>query len=162
MEKSSQGYPLCFSKVFVSKTVVENNKLTLKFLTCIKTSNSMSCYKISNIQDAEKHYVCMYKITDFEQPYVKQFALCYWTIVLSPMLVYCDQMVGWINMKLGTDVGLGHTVLDGDPALTPAKKGAQPPIFGPHLLWTNGWMDKDATWYGDRRRPRRHCVRWGT
>ena len=22
-------------------------------------------------------------------------------------------------------------------------------------------MDQDATWYGDRPRPRRHCVRWG-
>jgi len=21
-------------------------------------------------------------------------------------------------------------------------------------------MDQDATWYGDRPRPRRHCVRW--
>jgi len=49
-------------------------------------------------------------------------------------------------MKLGTDVGLGHIVLDGDPALTPpAKKGAQPPIFGPCLLWPKGWMDQDAT-----------------
>jgi len=25
------------------------------------------------------------------------------------------------------------------------------------VLWPNGWMDHDATWYGDRR----HCVRWG-
>ena len=25
----------------------------------------------------------------------------------------------------------------------------------------NGWMDQDATWYGDRPRPRPHCVRWG-
>jgi len=29
-------------------------------------------------------------------------------------------------------------------------KGAQPPpILGPCLLWPNGWMDQDATWYGD-------------
>jgi len=41
------------------------------------------------------------------------------------------------------------------------KKGAQPPIFGPCLLWLKGWMDQDATWYGGRPRPRRHCVRWG-
>jgi len=27
-------------------------------------------------------------------------------------------------------------VLDGDPA--PPKKGAQPPIFSPYLLWANG------------------------
>ena len=24
-----------------------------------------------------------------------------------------------------------------------------------------GWMDQDATWYGDKPRPRPHCVRWG-
>ena len=29
------------------------------------------------------------------------------------------------------------------------------------VLWTNGWMDQDATWYGGRPRPRRHYVRWG-
>jgi len=45
--------------------------------------------------------------------------------------------------------------------LPPAKKGTQPPIFSPCLLWPNCWMDQDATWYGARPRPRRHCVRWG-
>jgi len=89
-------------------------------------------------------------------------------------------------MKLGMQVGLGHTVLDGDPAppemwynpqfsahvrcgqmplgmdvgLGPGafvRWGLSPPIFGPCLLWPNGWMDQDATSYGDRR----HCVRWG-
>ena len=39
------------------------------------------------------------------------------------------------------------------------QKGAQSPaIFGPCLLWPNGWMDQDATWYGGRHRRRRHCV----
>jgi len=28
------------------------------------------------------------------------------------------------------------------------------------VLWPNGWMDQDATWYGGRPRPRRYCVRW--
>ena len=37
----------------------------------------------------------------------------------------------------------------------------QPPVFGPCLLWPNGWMDEDATWYGSRPRPRPHHVRWG-
>jgi len=42
-----------------------------------------------------------------------------------------------------------------------SKKGAQPPpIFGLCLLWSNGCMDQDATWYGGRPRPRRQCVRW--
>jgi len=27
----------------------------------------------------------------------------------------------------------------------PFPKGAQPPIFGPYLLWPNGWMNQDAT-----------------
>ena len=46
--------------------------------------------------------------------------------LLSVTLVYCGQMVGWIKMKLGVQLGLGpgHIVLDGDPALLP--KGAQP------------------------------------
>jgi len=35
------------------------------------------------------------------------------------------------------------------------KMGTAPrPIFGPCLLWPNGWMDEDATWYGSRPRPR--------
>jgi len=47
------------------------------------------------------------------------------------MLVYCGQTVGWIKMKIGTQVGLGpgYIVLNGDPA----------PL--PYLLWLNGWMD---------------------
>jgi len=28
------------------------------------------------------------------------------------------------------------------------------------VLWPNGWMDQDATWYGSRPRPRPHYVRW--
>jgi len=34
------------------------------------------------------------------------------------------------------------------------------PIF-PCLLWSNGWMDQDATWYGGKSRPSRRCFRWG-
>jgi len=65
--------------------------------------------------------------------------------------VYCGQMAGWVKMALGTEVGLspGDFVLDGDPALTPPKKRAEPlPNFRPisivakrldasrcHLVW---------------------------
>jgi len=35
------------------------------------------------------------------------------------------------------------------------------PIFGPYLVWPNGWMDEDTTWYGSRPRPRPHCIRPG-
>ena len=47
--------------------------------------------------------------------------------------------------------------------LPPTKKGgwAPSPVFGPFLLWPNGWMHQDATWYAGRPHPRRHCVRWG-
>jgi len=41
----------------------------------------------------------------------------------------------------------------------PSPKGASPlAIFGPCLLWLNGWMDQAATWYGGRPRRRLHCV----
>jgi len=73
--------------------------------------------------------------------------------------VYCGETAGWVKMPLDMEVGLcpGHIVLDGDPA-PPQKTGASPPIFGPRLLWPNGWMDHDPTnWYGGRPRHRRHC-----
>ena len=40
---------------------------------------------------------------------------------LSVTLVYCGQMVGWITMKLGMELGIdpGYIVLDGYPALRP-------------------------------------------
>jgi len=43
-------------------------------------------------------------------------------------------------MPLGTEVGLvpGDFVLNGDLAPPPKNGGAQPPIFGPYLLWPNG------------------------
>jgi len=65
-------------------------------------------------------------------------------------------------MPLGMEVGLGpgDFVLDGDPAPLP-KKGAEPPIFGPRLLWPNGWMDQDGTWHGGGHRSRPHFVRSG-
>ena len=75
-------------------------------------------------------------------------------------------------MPLGMEVGLspGDFGLDGD--LTPPKReaevGDRAPIFGQCLLWPNGWMHQDATWYGGRPRPTRgrprptrHCVRCG-
>ena len=62
--------------------------------------------------------------------------------------VYCGQIAGWMKMPLGTEVGLGlrDIVVDVDPA-TPRKRANPPhPIFGPCLLWPNGWMDEDVAW----------------
>ena len=76
--------------------------------------------------------------------------------------VYCDQTDGWMKLILGMVVGLnpGDFVLHGDPAPLPQKRAEPPyPIFGPFLLWPNGWMHQDATWYGCRPQPRGLCVR---
>jgi len=66
------------------------------------------------------------------------FPVC--PVCLSVTLVYCGQTVGWIKVKLGTEVGLGpgHIVLDVDPA---PKKGHGPQFLA-HLCCdqTLGWM----------------------
>ena len=64
-------------------------------------------------------------------------------------------MDAWINMSLGMRLGLGpgDFALDGDPAPSPKGRGAPSPILGPFLLWPNGWMHQDATWYGCRPQP---------
>ena len=63
-------------------------------------------------------------------------------IVLSVTLVYCGQTVGWIKMKLGTEVGLdpSYTVLDGDPA--PPQRGTAPSQFSAHVCCGQmaGWI----------------------
>jgi len=50
--------------------------------------------------------------------------------------VYCGQMAGWMKTPLGTevDLGPGHTLLDGVPALRD-RGTAAPHLFGPCLLW---------------------------
>jgi len=76
--------------------------------------------------------------------------------------MYCGQRAEWIKISVGTEVGLGpgHIVLDGNPA---PPNGTQVPNFRPMyiIMWPNGWIDQDATWYGGRPRPRPHCVRCG-
>jgi len=53
-----------------------------------------------------------------------------------------------MKLVLGMEVGLSPDgfVLDGDPAPPPKAGGARCPIFGPFLLWPNGWLHQDATW----------------
>jgi len=51
--------------------------------------------------------------------------------------VYCGQTAGWINMALGTKVGLSPEdfVLDGDPAPPPKKGVENPAQFSAHFYW---------------------------
>jgi len=89
----------------------------------------------------------------------------FWATVcktVRPMLsVRCLSVCLSCLWRMQVGLGPGHIVLGGDPAPPPQRGGGGPtPIFGPYLLWLNGWMDQDATWYGGRPRPRRLCVRW--
>ena len=96
----------------------------------------------------------------FGRPFVKRFALCYDRCLsvclycLSVTLVYCDQTVGLIKMKLGLQVGLGpvHVVLDGDPA-----KGGGASKFSAHIYCsqTAGWIKMPLHMHGVRPQPRR-------
>jgi len=76
--------------------------------------------------------------------------------------ICCGQMTAWFKMSLGMELGLGQGdfVLDGIQSPSPKKGQSPSPIFGPFLLWPNGWMDQDATWYGCWPQPRGLCVRW--
>jgi len=67
-----------------------------------------------------------------------------------------------MKLVFGMEVGLspGDFVLDGDPAPSLKGGGAPSTIFGPFLLWPNGWMHQDATWYGCGPQPMGLCVRW--
>jgi len=60
------------------------------------------------------------------------------SVCLSVTLVYCDQTVGWIKMKLNTEISLGpgHIVLDWDPA--PSPKGVPPANFRPMSVVAKG------------------------
>jgi len=63
----------------------------------------------------------------------------------------CDPQTAplWIQLPLGTEVGLGpDQMFRWGPSSPPQKKK-----IGPCLLWPNGWMDQDATCYGGRHRP---------
>jgi len=82
----------------------------------------------------------------FGRPFVKRFALCYRSVVcpvcLSVTFVHCGQTVGRIKTKLGLQVslGLGHIVLDGDPARL-HQRGTAPPNFRPISVaakWLHG------------------------
>ena len=58
-----------------------------------------------------------------------------------------------VKTRLGLWLGLVMTVqfvtVDFDCAIKTCNQGtAAPPLFGPCLWSSNGWMDQDAIWYG--------------
>ena len=63
-------------------------------------------------------------------PWDRCLSVC--PVCLSVTLAYCGQTVGWINMKLGMELGLSpdHTVLMGTQL--PPKKGHNP-HFSAHV-----------------------------
>jgi len=76
--------------------------------------------------------------------------------------LYCGQMARCIKMPLGTEVGLSPSnCVRWGPSSPSPKRWRIPPFFGPCLLWPNGCMYQDTTWYAGRPQPRRYCVRWG-
>jgi len=83
----------------------------------------------------------------------------------GPFLLWPDGCMHQDATCYGVGLGPGHIVLDGDPTRPKrwwsSEGGAEPSIFGRCLLWPNGSMDLDVTWYRGRPRPKRHCVRWG-
>jgi len=61
--------------------------------------------------------------------------------VLSVTLVYCGQTVGWIKMKLGTQVGLGPgRIVRWGPSFPPPK--GHRPRFSAHICCSQmaGWI----------------------
>jgi len=77
-------------------------------------------------------------------------------------------MAGWINMPLGTKVGLGpgHIMLHGVPASPSSlpEKGTQPLIFGSCLLWPNSHPSQlllstcMSVWLWPSKRPISHIA----
>jgi len=93
--------------------------------------------------------------TFFAQPFVKRFAQCYQTVVCLSCLSVCPACLRrWCTVAKLCTVYCGSQL--------PPKRGtASRPVFGPCLLWPNGWMDYDETWLAGRPRPWPYCVRWG-
>jgi len=98
--------------------------------------------------------------TIFGRPFVKRFAYAIGRLSCVSVCLW-----RWCIVAKRLDGSRCHLVQSGKlcsmGTQLPPQKGHSHPIFGPCLLWPNGWMDQDATWYGGRPRPRPNCVRWG-
>ena len=105
----------------VSQGILDNNFFLLSHEYSISAARCVFCSDMEVIRII------------FGRPFLKRFALCYRSIVMSVLsvtFVHCGQTVGPINMKLGVQVCLGphHIVLDGDPAPPPSKGHNPHPI----------------------------------
>ena len=55
--------------------------------------------------------------------------------------ICCGQMVAWIKISLGMGLWPRRLCVRWGPRSPSPKGGPSPQIFGPCLLWPNGWMD---------------------
>ena len=103
-----------------------------------------------NVASAEVYFRTKWRVHPFS----------HWAPIFGPFL--SRRTAGCIKMPLIMEVGLSPDdhVLDWDPVPL-RKKGWSPQMFVPRILLSNGCMYQDAAWYRGRRRPTRHCVRWG-
>jgi len=70
----------------------------------------------------------------------------------------------WLDkMPLGMEVGLcpADFVFDEDPAPPPKKAHPSTQFLAHIYCGPTSWMDQDASWYGVKSWPRRHCGIWG-
>ena len=69
------------------------------------------------------------------------------------------QTAGWIEILLGTEVGLGsdHVLCEMGTQLPHLKRATVPPLFLPTFI-----VDQDASWHEGMPWPRPHCVTWGS
>ena len=86
--------------------------------------------------------------------------------IFGQYLLWPNGSMDPLDRKVGLDPS--DIVLDGDPALTPQKRGQSTPSFRPMSVapkrldgsTPNGCMDQDAIWYGGRPQPRPYCAIW--
>jgi len=111
--------------------------------------------------------------TDFGQPFVKRFDLCYRTVVCLCVcgsvclvrLAYCGETVGWIKMPLGMEVGLSpgqivrpqprpHVRWGPGPSSPPFDRRTAAPALRFRSIVAKGLdRSRDVTWYGGRPWP---------
>jgi len=105
---------------------------------------------------------------NFGRPFVKRLSLSYETVVSLScpvclrrwcVVAIAKRLHGCHLVRRCVGLDPGHILLDGDSTLPHRKGLSSRPlsqfteacvciIRGTCLLWQNGWMNEDATWYG--------------